>query len=226
MKDFMKQTMNRFSIFTMILVFGLGIMTSCSSSEKSSNGEQSSNDGTKQVKPKNAENKPPEIQSAENKTVSEKEILWDFRKDDNFKSPTFSKEETAAVVKYLFGDQATGKIEIRNRLSGSFTKPNAKETLYYLSGCRDEESKQFTIDCPHVSWDSVGWIAIFDGTTPILKINEALGFAVEKATDVNGDGKNELLSFSGYTQSGIQTQGAALGQISDSKYQEIRNFKG
>lgn len=211
--------MRRFLILKIVLIFTCGALAACTAAEKSANDKAASAGGTEQSK-STAENKP-----AETKKPAGKEVLYDFRKLDDDKPQTFSKAETAAVVKYLFGE-TTSKIEIRNRLSGSFTKPNAKETLYYFTGCEDETSKQFTTDCPHVSWDSVGWIAIYDGTAPILKTSEALGSSIEKITDVNGDGINEIVSVGGYAQSGIQTMGVSIGQISGGKYQNIKGFNG
>lgn len=220
----MKQTIRNILLLTITLLISGLMLAACTASEKSADGKGSAG-GTEQAKESNAENKKSEDNSAETKKIAEKQVLYDFRKPDNSKPQTFSNAETDAVVKYLFGE-TTSKIEIRNRLQGAFTKPNAKETLYYLTGCKDETSTQFTTDCPHVSWDSEGWIAIFDGTTPVLKIEEALGYNVGKITDVNGDGKNEFLSFSGYGQSGIQFGGATLGQISNGKYEKIRGVGG
>lgn len=223
MNYFKTQMSNKFLILTTALIFGGFAMTACASAEKAAQ-ENNAASGIKQNTAAighSAEKKP------ETEKPVEKEVLRDFRKRDNARPQTFSEAETRAVIKYLFGDSAASKIEIRNRLSGAFTKPRAKETLYYLTGCKDEENGgQFTTECPHVSWDSVGWIAIFDGTTPVLKIEQALGYGIEKAADVNGDGKNEFLSVSGYGQGGIQFGGAALGQISGDKYEEIKAFDG
>src|ERR1041385_7881681 len=152
--------------------------------------------------------------------VQSKQVLWDFRSNHDPETPKFSKAETSAVVKYLFGENASPDLEIRSRVSGSFTKPNAKETLYFLSGCKDEESGKFVTDCPHVSWNTEGWIAIYDGTTPVVKINEALGGGIIKVTDVNGDGINEILSTGGYAGMGVDTEGIGLGQISGDKYKD------
>ncbi len=196
-------------------------MTACNVSQNSTNINVSSTSGVAPTATATIENK-----LVENTVDSQSKILWDFRKTEDTKAPTFSKKETAAVIKYLFGDQADPSLKIRNRFAGSFTNSYDKQTLYYLSGCKDEESGQFTTDCPHVSWDTVGWIAIFEDSKPIMKISEPLGFSMAETTDVNHDGKNEILSFSGYGQSGIQTQGMSVGQIVGDKFINIARFDG
>ncbi len=216
--------MNRLLILTIVLVGGL-TLTACTTSERATDGK-GSDGGAQQVNSKNDGNKTTENKSAETVKMAEKEVLWDFRQIDNSKPQTFHKAETEAVAKYLFGE-TNSKIEITNRFQGAFTKPNAKETLYYLSGCKDENNdNQFTTDCPHSSWSSEGRIAIFDGTTPVAKFDEALGGNVLKVTDVNGDGKNEILSTAFYGQSGIYTANVTLGQISDGKYEAIKGSSG
>lgn len=160
-------------------------------------------------------------------TLQNKKILWDFRKVNNHKAQNFSKAETDAVLKYLVGENWDKDLAITSRVSGAFTKPDVKETLYFVSGCKDESGKFVSNStCGHVGWDSAGLIAVYDGTTPIMKIEEALGYAIEKVTDVNGDGINEILSFAGYGGMGITTGGGALGQISGGKYQSIKEFRG
>lgn len=222
----MKGTFKTYLISAAVLIFGCLMLSACTSSPETAD-EKGAAGSAQRAGESTADRKQAENNSAEIKKPAEKEVLWDFRKSDNASLQNFSEAETDAVVKYLFGEQTGSKIELRNRLQGAFTKPNAKETLYYLTGCNDESNaNQFTTDCPHVSWDSVGWIAVFDGTTPVLKINEALGYRVEKVTDVNGDGRNEFLSFSGYGQSGIQFGSAALGQIVNGKYEMIKSFSG
>jgi len=155
------------------------------------------------------------------------EMLWDFRKIDDSKAPDFPKAETAAVLKYLVGDSPDSSLEITSRVAGAFTKPNAKETLYFVTGCKDEAGKFVSnATCGHVAWNTAGWIAVFDGTTPVLKTEEPLGGAIEKVSDVNGDGVNEILSIGGYTGMGIVTESAVLGQISGGKFEEIKTFRG
>src|SRR5262249_38842446 len=83
-----------------------------------------------------------------------------------------------------------------------------------------------TLNCAHVSWWNAGWIAIYEGSTPVVKIEAALGYEIGKVTDVNGDGIDEIFSLSGYSNQGETETGATLGQISDSKYNEIKTFSG
>lgn len=201
-----------------LLIAGMAFGAGCSSQMKT------------KVESVNAENpntsKNVEPASANQSAKQTRQVLWDFKKQIADEQPTFSAAETRAVLKYLFGDRQSPNLEITSRVSGSFTKPNAKETLYFISGCMDEETKLFTTDCPHVAWNTAGWIAIYDGQTPVLKIEEALGGDIEKVTDVNGDGINEILNSSGYGGMGITTLNANLGQISGNKYKSIQSFKG
>ena len=154
-----------------------------------------------------------------------KQVLWDFR-SENTKEQKFTKAETQAVMKFLFGDTWDKDLDISSRLSGSFTKPNANETLYYVGGCKEDDDAGFksTSNCAHVSWWNDGRIAIFDGTTPILKTEAVLGYQVVKVTDVNGDGISEIFSLAGYSNGGETETSGALGQIADGKYKEIKTF--
>lgn len=162
------------------------------------------------------------------KSEAEKKVLWDFRKVDDTKFEKVSKEESDIVLKYLLDADTWDKdLGITSRVSGAFTKANAKETLYFVTGCKDEKGTFVSnMTCGHVGWNSAGWVAIYDGQKPVLKFEEPLGFGVETVTDVNGDGINEILTFGGYAQSGIQTQGMSIGQISAGKYQNIKGFEG
>ena len=226
MKIFINRIINKCSILSVVFIIG-SMLAACTASEKTS-GEKGSIGGTEQTKSANADNKQAENKSAEDKKPAEKEVLWDFKKADNSKPQTFPKAETDAVLKYLLDTDTWDKdLAITSRVQGAFTKPNAKETLYYVSGCKDESGKFVSnATCGHVGWDSAAWIAVFDGTTPVLKIEKALGYSIGKITDVNGDGKNEFLSFAGYAQSGTQTEGVSIGQISDGKYENIKGFNG
>lgn len=152
-----------------------------------------------------------------------KVILWDFRKGENI-GPSIPKAESRLVMKYLFGDKWDQELAVTGRVSGSFTKPNAKQTLYYVGGCDEDEEFKSTSNCAHVNWWNAGWIAVYEGTTPVAKVKAALGYEILKITDVNGDGKNEILSLFSYTNQGSTESSATLGQLSGNKYEEIKTF--
>lgn len=153
--------MKSYCLTVSLLVAGIAFLADCGS-QTNAKVDQADN-GNNQ-----------ESVSAEAKAApQEKKILWDFRKPDRYTQPKLSKAETRAVAKYLFGESAGPDLEITSRVSGSFTKPGAQETLYFLTGC--EHGGQFTEDCAHVEWNTAGWIAIYDGSTPVIKIKEALG---------------------------------------------------
>jgi hypothetical protein len=154
------------------------------------------------------------------------EILWDFR-EEGPKREEFSKEETDQFFTYLFGDEWDKNLKLTSRVSGSFTKPNSKQTLYYVSACETEyESGILSSQCPHALWDTTGWIAIYEDSTPVVKIKAALGNKIVKTTDVNGDGVNEIISLNTYSNQGYTRNGGALGQISGDTYKEIKILPG
>lgn len=155
-----------------------------------------------------------------------KNILWDFRKDEPAKTPEFSKTETNAVLKYLLGSGWDNELGITNRVSGAFTKANAKETLYYVDGCEEDGVFKSNSSCAHVSWHNAGRIAIYDGTKPVAKISEALGYEIAQITDLNEDGVNEIFSLDGWGGQGITITNASLGQISGGKYRRLKGFEG
>jgi len=157
----------------------------------------------------------------------QKQVLWDFRTGEP-KEQKFSKAETQVVMKYVFGDKWDSDLYISSRFNGSFTKPNANETLYYIGGCDEDDGQGFkaTTNCAHVSWWNAGWIAIFEGTTPVTKIQAVLGYQVVKVTDINNDGISEILSLAGYSNQGETETTPLFGQIKNGKYEEIKTLSG
>ena len=53
-----------------------------------------------------------------------------------------------------------------------------------------------------------------------------MGYGISSVTDINGDGVDEILSFGRFSHGGYTSEGATLGQITGSKYQEIKSFGG
>ena len=161
----------------------------------------------------------------------EKQVLWDFRNA----RPTAlesTEAETLSVMAYLFGrgmnqDEGTEKepeLRITSKVLGSFTRPNAKETLYYVGGCGSDMGIVPNFFCSHAEWWNAGAIAIFDGTKPVAKAYKALGHEVVGVTDVNCDGISEVLSSFGFCGWGTCEFTLDLGQISNGEYVAIKNF--
>ena len=202
-----------------ILLAGCSILSAGSKTSK--NLETNENEGLMQ-------NQKVSANSQETKPTSnqQKEILWDFRKTKESKTLEFSKAETKTVFTFLFGNKWDNNLSISSRVSGSFTKPNAKETLYYVSGCDEGDGFQSNENCAHATWGNAGRIAIYDGTTPVMKAEATLGSEIIEITDINGDGITEILGFFGFTGQGETATKATLGQIEDGKYKEIKSFDG
>src|SRR5215813_12985019 len=114
--------MKRYCLTATLLLTGIIVLTNCGSRTNA------------KVEQPNTQNNSEQISSEAKAAPPERKVLWDFRKSDMVDQPKFSKAETRTVVSYLFGE-ARPNVEITSRMSGSFTKPGAKETLYYLSGC-------------------------------------------------------------------------------------------
>jgi hypothetical protein len=222
----MKKKLSIVNLITRILtcLVVAGLLVACSNLKVDSKTNEKENSTQEATSAKGEDAKSGSNSNSEE--IQKKEILWDFRKTDNGKIPNFPKAETKAVFTFLFGDKWDNELAISSRFSGSFTKPNAKETLYYVGGCEEEAGFQSTVNCAHVSWWNAGRIAVYDGTTPVMKLETALGYEVGKITDINGDGINEILSFSGYSNQGATETGATLGHIVDGKYEEIKSFAG
>jgi hypothetical protein len=155
-----------------------------------------------------------------------RETLWDFREDEPEADVNYTDEETEAVKKYLFGEREVKGFDLSSRLSGSFTRAGAAQTLYYITGCNEEGRFVGNSECAHVDWYSEGWIAVYEGTKPVAKINAALGNRVSKAADVNGDRIHELVSFYGWGGQGVFYDDAMLSSIAGGKYKKIRTFDG
>jgi heat shock protein HslJ len=161
------------------------------------------------------------------------EVLCDFReteipcwwgepeKNDEFYALEVSKEESDRVLDYLFGKDRDQDLQVSTKFSGSFTKPNVKETLYSVRGCKKGEGGMEIAKCPDDSEPNAGWIAIHDGKKMTHKIDILLGYVIPFVTDVNSDGRYEILSLSETSAMGVTTMGAELGQISGSEYQTV-----
>ena len=203
--------MKRYCLTATLLVAGIVVLANCGSRTNA------------KVEQPNTLNNSAPISSEAKAAPQERKVLWDFRKPEANEPPKLSNAETRSVDTYLFG--GVRPVQITSRMSGSFTRPGAKETLYYLSGCLHDG--QFTNDCEDFELGTDGWLAVFDGSTPVVKIHEDLGQYIAAVPDVNGDEVNEILSFGGDRGSGVPASaGVNLGQISGKKFKGIKGFNG
>lgn len=152
------------------------------------------------------------------------EILFDFRNEDasSQKPQKIEVAEADAVLKYVFGAsyRAVAKdAAVDQRISGAFTKRDAKETLYFVRG--GTEAEQQTMARGEISL--LSYVVIFDQTTPILKTKIA-AFEIKKITDLNRDGQNELLIENGGYGQGISESGLELMQITNGGSRTIKDF--
>lgn len=148
------------------------------------------------------------------------EVLWDFR-SDKAEEQSFGEEDESMVFTYLFGSTWDEPLTITSGFSGSFTRANADQFLYYVAGCEEGSGFKDTSNCSHAASFNAGWIVIYEDDKPVLKIPAALGYVIGKVTDVNGDGKSEILSISGYSGMGETSNRGELGQITANGYEAI-----
>ena len=158
-----------------------------------------------------------------NSKTQKKEILFDFRNEGSFpKQQKIVGAEANAVLKYVFGSnyrRAAANASVEQRMYGAFSKPNVKETLYFIRGGSDEDERGLV----RFELNLLGYIVIFDKTTPVLYI-KVTAYGIHKITDLNLDGKKELLIAKGGFGQGISEDGLELGQIVYSSTQTIRDF--
>ena len=163
---------------------------------------------------------------ASNKSDSKtrnREVLFDFRTEEGFpKQQKIEGAEADAVLKYVFGaNYRTGSksTSVDQRIYGAFSKPNDKETLYFVRGGTVEDER--TLARGDISL--LGYIVVFDKTEPVLSLKVS-AYGIHKITDLNLDGKNELLLANGGYGQGISEDGLELAQIVNGGIQIIRDF--
>jgi hypothetical protein len=152
----------------------------------------------------------------------QKTILFDFRNEETFPAQQKIKDaEADAVLKYVFGEnyKTVADASVDQRIYGAFTKPDVKETLYFIRGGLIEEQENLS----RGKSELLSHIAVFDGTTPVLQAKVA-AYGIRKITDLNEDGKNELLLSSGFYNMGTSENGLALAEIENGGAKTIKDF--
>jgi hypothetical protein len=111
------------------------------------------------------------------------------------------------------GDFAPSVFEVA---TGSFTNPDAKQALYLIT----------TGECgaTHVDdWGSTT-LAVIDDTAVVAKENIVGGSSLQGVFDIDGDGKDEVLTTQGFTNQGSTTESATLCRFENGKLVEVKSF--
>ena len=172
----------------------------------------------------------------------DRQVLLDFRVDRNTASDKITKATQKAVLskvfrKYLTDESkcnsqfdASGSSDaltaarqagqvvpsIMDSATGSFTGPGKTETLYVI----------FVGECFASHADNFGTrrAAIFSGQQLVADVDLDFKQNVERKTDLNSDGIDELLMTSGYTTQGTTTEMAALFSFQNGRMKVVHDF--
>lgn len=174
--------------------------------------------------------------------TKDRQILLDFRKERNLPAHKISAATQRTVLtkvfrRYLtdenrcssqFFDNNTqepllaarraGQIvpSITGTVTGSFTGPGKNETLYVI----------FVGECFASHADNFGSrrVAIFSGQQLVADVDVDFKQNIERKTDLNSDGIDELLMTSGYTNQGTTYEMATLFSFQNGRAQAIEDF--
>lgn len=172
----------------------------------------------------------------------DRQLLLDFRNERNTPAQKISAATERAVLtrvfrKYLTDEshcnsqfQANDTQEpllaarkagqmvpsITGTVTGSFTGPGKNETLYVI----------FVGECFASHADNFGTrrVAIFSGQQLVADVDVDFKQNIERKTDLNSDGIDELLMTSGYTNQGTTTEMAALFSFQNGRAKVVHDF--
>lgn len=172
----------------------------------------------------------------------DRQILFDFRKDHNVPAPTISKATERSVLSKVFrrylndsnrcnpqfdasngpdplaAARKAGEIvpSISAMATGSFTAAGQSQTLYVIS----------VSECNASHADNFGTkrAAIFSGQQLVADLDVDFKQNIERKTDLNGDGIDELLITSGDMHQGVVEEMAALLSFQNGRLQVVHDF--
>lgn len=143
------------------------------------------------------------------KTRRLEKLFGQYGKDKTVCGPDSSK----------IGSESDGRFvpSIEGKVTGSFTAPNAKETVYliWLNECFAHIPNDF----------GTRRIAVFSGDELVFE-DIVPDKALKKLGDLNGDGIDEILLTHGWVGQGHIFQSAQLVQLAGGKVNEIIDFQG
>ena len=180
---------------------------------------------------------------AQNPTLQkDRQVLLDFRGERSFAQPKISAATEKIVLSKLFrryltdanrcnsnfdasgnGDylaaaRKAGEIvpSISAIATGSFTAPGQSQTLYVIS----------VSECNASHADNFGTkrAAIFSGQQLVADVDVDFKQSIERKTDLNSDGVDELLMTSGDTHQGVVEEMAAVYSFQNGRLQVVHDF--
>ncbi len=156
----------------------------------------------------------PKIPLGTQKTVLSK-VFRKYLTDEDKCNPQFDASSSTDRLKAA---RDAGQIvpAIVDVASGSFTAPGRTETAYVIS----------VSECYASHADNFGTkrVAIFSGQQLIVDLDVDFRGSIERKTDLNGDGVDELLMASGDTNQGTLTETAALIDFQNGRLRVIEDF--
>ena len=157
---------------------------------------------------------PPRIPLATQRTVLSK-VFRKYLTDEARCNPQFDAGSSPDRLKAA---RNAGQIvpAIVDLASGSFTAPGQAQTAYVISVSECNAS--------HVDNFGTKRVAIFSGQQLIADMDVDFKGTIERKTDLNGDGIDELLMTSGDMNQGILTEMAALLEFRNGRLRVIEDF--
>jgi hypothetical protein len=172
----------------------------------------------------------------------DRQVLLDFRKDSTAVLTTIPPATQRMVLSKVFRRYLTDESKcnsqpdtggnsdplaaarqagqmvpsIADMATGSFTGPGKTETLYVI----------FVGECFASHADNFGTrrAAIFSGQQLVANVDVDFKQNIERKTDLNSDGIDELLMTSGYTNQGTTTEMAALYSFENGRAKVVHDF--
>lgn len=221
----MKYPQNFFALTLVLLCFGL-LATACITAHtvtssntpiaEPKNTDPSSESAQYSSQTQNTDSvligvNPKEVKADSQNALLQTEVLYDFREIDKFRLPVrFAKAEERLVLDYAYGKNKSefSTDSLSQRFNGAFTGPNANETLYLADG-GDEAQKM---------------LVVYEGTTPQYKLKFD-GYEILKMTDLDEDGRNELLITTGDVYMYGRNLDAQLIRINQERIEVLKTFK-
>ena len=172
----------------------------------------------------------------------DRQILFDFRNNRNFAQPTITKATERSVLSKVFrkylsdSNRCNPQFDASNGsdplaaarkageivpsifavATGSFTAPGQSQTLYVIS----------VSECNASHADNFGTkrAAIFSGQQLVADLDVNFHQNIERKTDLNSDGIDELLMTTGDTHQGVVEEMASLLSFQNGRLQVVHDF--